>query len=93
MNESKDEYEKVSVQYKGHKCFRPYHSSHFKKTQEVIIADSSTYSKCTLWEDDIGRLAVESSYLLKKFHVRDYGSKKFISKARENSEILAISMT
>ena len=58
--------------------------------QEVIIADSSTSSKCTLWEDDIGSLAVGSSYLLKKFHVRDYGSKKFISKAREDSEILAI---
>ena len=40
--------------------------------------------------DDIGRLAVGSSYLLKKFHVRDHGSKKFTSKAREDSEILAI---
>ena len=58
--------------------------------EKVIIADSSTTSKCTLWEDDIGSLAVESSYLLNKFHVRDYGSKKFISKARED---LAISMT
>ena len=62
----------------------------FVALEEVIIADSSTTS---LWEDDIGSLAVRSSYLLKKFHVRDYGSKKFIFKAREDSEILAISMT
>ena len=38
-------------------------------------------------EDDIGRLAVGSSHLLKKFHVHDYGSKKFVW---EDSEILAI---
>ena len=78
--ESKEDYEKVS----------PTTVPTGKKIQEVIIADSSTSSKCTLWEDDIGSLAVGSSYLLKKFHVREYASKKFISKAREESEIFAI---
>ena len=93
FNESKDEHEKVSVNIKVINVLDPITVPTGKKIQEVIIADSSTYSKCTLWEDDIGSLAVGSSYLLKKFHVRDYGSKKFISKAREDSEILAISMT
>ena len=79
--ESKEEYEKVSVNIK---VLDPTTVPTGKK------ADSSTSSKCTLWEDDIGSLAVGSSYLLKKFHVCEYASKKFISKAREESEIFAI---
>ena len=82
--ESKEDYEKVSVNIK---VLDPTTVPTGKKIQEVIIAGSS---KCTLWEDDIGSLAVGSSYLLKKFHVREYASKKFISKAREESEIFAI---
>ena len=82
-----NEYEKVSVNIKVLNVPDPITVPTGKS---YIIADSSTTSKWTLWEDDIGSLAVGSSYLLKKFHVRDYGSKKFISKARDDSQILAI---
>ena len=87
LNE-KDEYEKVSVNIKVLNVLDPITVPTAKK-YIYIIGDSSTTSKCTLWEDDIGSLEV-GSYLLKKFHVHDYRSKKFISKAREDSEILAI---
>ena len=60
--------------------------------EEVTIAYSSIYI-FQMREDDIGRLAVGSSYLLKKFHVHDYGSKKFISKAREDLAIYDIGVT
>ena len=56
-----------------------------------IIADSSKY---IFQMHFMGRrycsLAEGSSYLLKKFHVHDYGSKKFISKDREDLPIYDI---
>ena len=49
-----NEYEKVSVNIKVLNVLDPITVPTGKNIQEVIIPDSSTSSKCTLWDDDIG---------------------------------------
>ena len=55
-----------------------------------MVADSSGITKCTLWENDIGLLKQGASYMLCNFIVREYACKKFISKAKEGSDIISI---
>ena len=47
-----------------------------KKKQDVMIGDETGRSKVTLWGEYIDSLAVQCSYQLKNFVVREYASQK-----------------
>ena len=57
--------------------------------QELIIADSTTAKKCTIWED-VNTLQEGLSYRLCNFMVREYNAKKVISKPRDGATIVEI---
>ena len=88
--EEKDEYEKVSTKVKVIEHLQTITVPTGKRVQEILVGDSSTVTKCSLWEQDIDTLSVGSCYLLKIFQVHEFASKKFVSKAKEGSEAIPI---
>ena len=54
-----------------------------KKVQDVVVGDSTCTGRYTLWESDIGQLAEGKSYHLKRFMVKEYESKNYLSKGQE----------
>ena len=56
-----------------------------KKVQDVFVGDLNDTLRCTLWEDDIGELVEGKNYCLKRFIVREYELKNYISKGMDSS--------
>ena len=88
--ETKDVYEKVTVEVKVLQVLQTTTLPSAKNIQEVIVADNTASCKCTLWENAIGSLEEGKSYQLSNFNVQEYNSKKFISTARVGSNIKPI---
>ena len=61
-----------------------------KQRQDVIVADETGTARVCLWEDDINKLVENSSYRLQNFTVSEYQSTKYLSVAREGTEIVSI---
>ena len=79
-----EEFEKVAVRTKVLKVSAPTTVSTGKRVQDVILGDSTGSMRCTLWEEDIGQLEEGKSYHLQRFTVREFQSKKYISKGQES---------
>ena len=58
-----------------------------KMKQDVQVGDSTATARVTLWEKEIGKVIVGKSYRLRGMVVREYQGVKFLSTAKENSEI------
>lgn len=61
-----------------------------KKKQEVTIGDQTGTAWVTLWEQHIGLLKDGSSYNLKNFVIREYGTVKYLSMPKEGWKITPI---
>ena len=83
-------FDRVSVNIKVLKVIDSVTHLGGKTKQDVFVADATTVKKCTLWEDQIGTLQEHASYWLKNFIVREYASEKFLSLAKDGSEIETI---
>lgn len=88
--ESMNAFDRVSTRVKVLKVSDPLSVTGGKKKQDVVVADSTGVGKVTLWEENIGKLTVQSSYLLKNFAVREYASNKYLSMGKEGSDIIPI---
>lgn len=58
-----------------------------EKKQEIEVADITGVGKLTLWEKDVSPLEKQHSYHLVNFGVRDFMSKKYLVKTKNDSEI------
>jgi len=82
--QNKEEYEHVCVQMKVLEVMNPTTVSSGKKVQDVNVADSTAFARCTLWEADIGQLEKGKSYDLKMFPIWEFQSKNYLSKAKDS---------
>lgn len=83
-------YERVAAMVKVLKVNDPVLAGD-KSKQDVYVADHSTANAVVqLWEEDIGIMAEGTSYQLSGFLVREYASKRYLSRARNNSAITEI---
>jgi len=81
--QNKEEYdEHVCVQMKVLEVMDPTTVSSGKKVQDVNVADSTAFARCTLW--DIGQLEKGKSYDLKMFPIWEFQSKNYLSKAKDS---------
>lgn len=55
--------------------------------QNVIISDSPRANKIVLWNNDIGRLKLGCSYLLKEVMVKSYQGEKFLQLPKQRATI------
>ena len=88
--DTKSEYDKITTKIKVLDILQTVTVPSGKRVQEVLVADLSTVTRCSLWEQDMGTLSVGSSYLLKNFEVHEFVSKKFINNSKQGCEIVPI---
>ena len=61
-----------------------------KSKTDIIIADGSGTARVSVWEGHVNTMEVNASYCLKNFMVREFLSTKYLTMAKEGSEIIAI---
>ena len=54
-----------------------------KKKEDVVVAESSGVARILLWEEDIGCLEANKSYLLAGMVVRSFGGEVYLSMSRK----------
>ena len=59
-----------------------------KTTQNVVIADGTSCTKFTLWEEHVGKLQIDKSYHLKYMLLRIYGGESYLANAKHDSDII-----
>ena len=84
------DFQKVSVAVKPIKVSAPEMVSD-KSKQDVYVADATGSMRLTLWQDDINKLDVNKSYLLKNVAVRSYQKVKYLSFPKEDVTIEEVS--
>ena len=84
-------FDRVTVNVKILSCADPISVSGGKRKQDLKVADNSAACKVVLWEEHIGSLAENASCTLYNFVVREYAGVKFLSMAKDGSEIRPIS--
>ena len=84
-------FDRVTVSVKVLACTNALDVSGGKTKQDITVADNTGVCKVTLWEENIGILDTNASYMLKNFLVKEYATIKFLSMAKEGSEIHPIS--
>ena len=84
-------FDRVTVNVKILSCADPISVSGGKRKQDLKVADNSAACKVILWEEHIGSLAENASCTLYNFVVREYAGVKFLSMAKDGSEICPIS--
>ena len=77
---------KVTTNVKVLSVFHPLPIGN-KNKQDITVADSTGIATVTLWEKDVGSLQQTLSYCLKNFVVKEYRSIKYLSMARNGSDI------
>ena len=87
--DAKDEYEKISVKVKVLEEIKITEVSQNRKVQELLIADSSASTVCSIWQASIGTMKCGKCYHLENFMVRDFGQ-RHISQTVEGSKITEI---
>lgn len=55
-----------------------------KRKQDITIADSSGLTKLTVWEDEIGTMEEEQSYIISGVVVREFKGLKFLSTSKQD---------
>ena len=61
-----------------------------KVKQDVIVADGSGTARVSVWEGHVNEMKVNCSYCLKNFMIREFQGTKYLTMAKEGSEITAI---
>ena len=61
-----------------------------KTTQNVVIADRTSRTEFTLWEEHVGKLQKDKSYHLKYMLLRIYGGESYLATAKHDSDIIPI---
>ena len=61
-----------------------------KSKTDIIIADGSGTARVSVWEGHVNTMEENTSYCLKNFMVREFLSTKYLTMAKEGSEIIAI---
>ena len=84
------EYDKVTLEAKVVEVSEAVTVATGKRMQEILIADANASMKCTLWEEDVGTMQEGISYRLCNFMVREYASKKFISKPKDGASVAQV---
>ncbi len=85
-----EDFQKVSVAIKAIKVTQPELVSD-KTKQDVYVADATGSIRLTLWQEDINKLDVNQSYLLKNVNVRSYQKLKYLSFPKNDATIEEIS--
>ena len=81
-----DVYERVDITVKVISVADPV-AAGLKTRQDITIADSTGTGLLQLWENDVGTMNRDASYLLSGFLVREYASSRYLSKARNESNV------
>ena len=58
--------------------------------RDVSVADESGMARVSVWEGNVNAMDKDRSYCLKNFMVREYQRTKYLTKAKEGSEIIPI---
>ena len=56
--------------------------------RDVFVADESGTARVSVWEGNVNAMEKDRSYCLKNFFVREYQSTKYLTMAKEGSEII-----
>ena len=84
-------YDKVTVNIKVLKLFKPEQIGMDKKTKrDVSIADTTAIGKLVLWENHIDDLQEGKCYQLQNFYVKEFHSKRHLSMPKQDYLILPI---
>ena len=75
---TKEVLDRVSVHVKVIKAMEPESVSRGKRVQEIVVADETGMGKVNIWEENIGMLKENKSYLLENFFVREYAAAKVL---------------
>lgn len=77
----------ATVSAKAIRVEEPIEVTGGKMKQDVLVGDRSGTARLTIWESEIGKVDVGKSYRLCGMVVREYQGTKFLSTAKQNSEI------
>ena len=61
-----------------------------KEKQDVTVADESSVARVSVWEGNVNIMKHSQSYCLKDFMVREYQNTKYLTMAKDGSEIIPI---
>ena len=61
-----------------------------KAKRDISVADESSTALVTVWEGHVNTMDQDESYCLKNFMVREYQNIKYLTMAKEGSEIIPI---
>ena len=87
--ESLDEFQKVTVNIKVVELKDEMQVGRRVKW-DVSVADESDMARVSVWEGNVNAMEKDQSYCLKNFMVREYQRKKYLTMAKEGSEIIPI---
>ena len=92
------EYDRATLQVTARKVKDRVTVSNGEQKQEIIVADSTSHTMLTLWEEDIGMIAENKSYQLNRVQIHHYLGKteqnfpRFGASAEEIDDLLKVSM-
>lgn len=81
------DFQRVSIDIKVAYLYEPLRVTGGKRKQDIVIADSSTTARLTLWEERINSMDEEESYALQNVVVRQFRDRKYLSMAKNGSTI------
>ena len=83
-------FERINIKVKVISVNDPVVLANNKTKQDVIVADKSSSTHITLWEEQINTLKYDSSYFLKNLMVREFSNQKYLSMPKDDSKIIKI---
>ena len=87
--ESLDMFQKVTVNIKAMEL-KDETQVGGKVKRDVSVADESGTARVSVWERNVNVMEKDRSYCLKNFMVREYQNTKYLTMAKEGSEIIPI---
>ena len=87
--DSLDEFQKITVNVKVLEL-KDQTEVGGKAKRDIFVADESSTARVTVWEGHINTMDQDESYCLKNFMVREYQNIKYLTMAKEGSEIIPI---
>lgn len=84
------EFQKITVDVKVVVVNEPVTVTGGKTKQDLVVADSTSTARLTLWEEKVHSMDLDQSYTLTNVVVRKYQDKKYLSFPRNGSSVDAI---
>ncbi len=82
-----DTYQRVTITVKVASIDSPSEVRGGKRKQDIIVADTTSVARFTVWENNINTLQPRKSYKLTNVVVREFNGTKYLSTAFENSTV------